>query len=136
MSAFVVGDRVRTRDHYWHEGIYVGPIGPAGESIVHNDFDAKKVLLSHPEDYAQKGRPIFLAERTAPENRELVVERALGLLGTPFDLFRRNCQHIARYAQHGIPDSPRIRYLLGALGILALAGTGVFAIWVNGKEKT
>lgn len=134
MSEFKVGDRLRTRHHFYHEGIYVGPIGPDGESIVHNDFDAKQVILSHPEGYTRKGRPIHLAARTPEDKREAVAEKALSMLGTPFDLVRFNCQHFTHLVQHGVAYSPRIQAITISLGVSVLVGVGILAIWHGAKK--
>jgi hypothetical protein len=134
MSDFEVGDRLRTLHSYWHEGIYVGPRGANGESIVHNDFREKKVILSHPEDYTRKGRPIQLVERVPEERREEVARRALGMLGTPFDLARYNCQHFTHHVQHGAPDSPRIRKITASLGFVFMIAA-ITALIVGGGGK-
>jgi len=131
MAQFLPGDRLRTRQYYWHEGIYVGPQSPTGASIVHNDIDAGQVILSHPEAFAVKGRPIQLAERTPEPKRAEVVARALSLIGTKFDLLEFNCQHFARLAQHGIARSPRLQLAAISVGVAAALGAGVLGVWAG-----
>lgn len=133
MSEFEVGDRLRTRHTYWHEGIYVGPRGPNGESVVHNDFDAKQAIISHPEGFTRKGRPIYLAKRTPAERREEVAERAMQMLGTKFDIVRFNCQHFASYVQDGEPVSPRVRSAALSIGVLPIIGSVLTLIVVPRK---
>jgi hypothetical protein len=134
MSDFVVGDRLRTRHYFYHEGIYVGPRGPNGESIVHNDYDAKRVILTHPEGYTRKDRPIHLAERTPEAQREVVAEKAMSMLGTPFDLTQFNCQHFTRLVQHGVAYSPRVQAMALSLGVSILIGVAIIGIWSGTKR--
>lgn len=135
MSMFEVGDRLRTNHFYWHEGIYVGPVGPNGESVVHNDFDAKQVILNHPEDYTRKARPIFLHERTEPERQQEVADRALRMLGTPFDLIRFNCQHFASYAQHGVATSHRVKSAAFSIGVVVLIAVVILLVVAGLKRQ-
>lgn len=51
--------------------------------------------------------------------QEQVVQRALSLIGQPYDLLKFNCEHLAYYAQTGVPRSPQLAAAF-VLGIICL----------------
>ncbi len=55
-------------------------------------------------------------------DREQVLQRALRLLGTPYDLLKFNCQHAAYYTQTGIAKSPQLLLAFGLAVLAAVVG--------------
>jgi hypothetical protein len=86
-----------------HVGIYA-----AGRGFIHND-PACCVRLTD-ESAFTGGRKMRLIGRVVGGlfEQEQVVQRALSLVGQPYDLLKFNCEHLAYYAQTGIARSPQL----------------------------
>jgi len=104
-----------------HVGIYAGVRG-----VVHNHKSCCVQLTSL--QAFSGGRPIRVTSRVAGSwfEQEQVVQRALSLVGKPYNLLNFNCEHAAYYAQTGEAKSPQLGFalvfcLLGIVGMLALA---------------
>lgn len=77
--------------------------------------------------------PVFTGEQV-PElvsrvpfyDQDAAVERALRLIGKPYDVLPANCEHLVNYAQTGVAFSQTVR----AIGTLAFLGG---LIWVGGR---
>lgn len=114
-----------------HYGIYVGPRGPAGEDVVHNRKGAGVEF-----DYLARVcgvLPVRIERRAAPGTEELIVRRALSLLGKRYNLFEFNCEHFASVVQQGVNKSSQVStglgLALGAVGLLvahSLVGRGEY----------
>ena len=103
-----------------HVGIYA-----AGRGFVHND-PACCVRLTDETTFTG-GRKMRLIGRVTggPFQQEQVVQRALSLIGQPYNLLKFNCEHLAYYAQTGVPRSPQLVTGLAALlGIVFLVAVG------------
>lgn len=127
-----IGDilRVPGRLGIPHYGVYVGSHWSHGEDVLHSDKDSG-VRLNHLWDFAGE-YPIDVAvpARSGAEGEE-IARRALSLRGLPYNLLSLNCEHLASYAQAGVPVSPTLRVaaLLGVGGVLALTA------WWNSQNR-
>lgn len=103
-----------------HVGIYA-----AGRGLVHND-PACCVRLTDEATFTG-GRKMRLIGRVTGGlfEQEQVVQRALSLIGQPYDLLKFNCEHLAYYAQTGVARSPQLVTGLAVLvGIACLFALG------------
>jgi hypothetical protein len=102
-----------------HVGIYA-----AGRGFVHNDKACCVALVD--EATFTGGRKMRILSRVVGGwfEQEQVVQRALSLIGQPYDLLKFNCEHLAYYAQTGVPRSPQLAtgfaVLLGIFFLVAL----------------
>jgi lecithin:retinol acyltransferase len=105
-----------------HVGIYA-----AGRGFVHNDKACCVALVD--EATFTGGRKTRLIGRVVGGlfEQEQVVQRALSLIGQPYDLLTFNCEHLAYYAQTGVARSPQ----LAAGFAVALAMVFLIAIRTN-----
>jgi len=103
-----------------HVGIYA-----AGRGFIHND-PACCVRLTDEATFTG-GRKMRLIGRVTGGlfEQEQVVQRALSLIGQPYNLLKFNCEHLAYYAQTGVARSPQLATGLAALlGIVFLVALG------------
>jgi hypothetical protein len=120
MMELQIGDKLKVEgflgviDHY---GIYVGPRGPNGEDVVHNDKSGG-VSLVHYSMFTSE--PDCYFERVANNwyEREAIAQRALSLLGKEYNLFFFNCEHVANWAQTGMPFSAQLQGVV-TVGLMA-----------------
>jgi len=112
-----------TRDAYFHHGIHVG-----GGWVVHRaglhrkDKATAEVRQSTFAEFADGRAVELLAPKEGDSPGEVVVQRALGSLGTKgYDLLNRNCEHFARWCRSGVARSGQVT---GAV-VLALVVGGV-----------
>lgn len=116
------GDKVEVNcGLYKHVAIYRGHQWD-GRDFIHNAKNGC-VSLATVDEFAA-GKQIFLCE-AAPDDyfqRQAIIERAMSLLGTKYDLINFNCEHFANYAQKGRSESPQL-----AAGAAVLALLGIFA---------
>ncbi len=119
------GDKIQVqRFLYRHVGIYLGP-RLDGRCVAHNDKKTGVVILSTFEKFL--GGSAVSIEIPAPADsfaRTQVVQRALSLLGTKYDLWKFNCEHYANYSQTGKATSPQ----LSAAFALAAIVLGLYII--------
>jgi hypothetical protein len=67
----------------------------------------------------------LLARVAGGPEQEQSVLRALSLIGQPYNLLKFNCEHLAYYAQTGVPRSPQLAAGLAvALAIVFLVAMG------------
>jgi hypothetical protein len=99
-----------------HVGIYA-----AGRGFVHNS-KAGSVQLTDLATFSG-GHPIRAIWRVSGTwfDQQLVVQRALNLIGTPYNLLNFNCEHAAYLAQTGTKRSPQLAFAAIALGLFGLA---------------
>lgn len=64
-------------------------------------------------------RPIWRVAGTGVE-QEQAVQRALSLIGAPYNLLNFNCEHAAYYAQTGVKRSPQLGMAFAALSLIGL----------------
>lgn len=113
-----IGDKLQVRGI--HYGIYVGPRGSRGENVVHNAKGAG-VQFVHLSEFAG-GEPVWIVARVPSSwyAREIVAQRAVGLVGMQYDLINFNCEHFVNLVQTGKATSPLVA--LGAVvGTICLA---------------
>ncbi|MBK9000692.1 MAG: lecithin retinol acyltransferase family protein [Myxococcales bacterium] len=142
---FLPGDRIWTPArpplHYVginHYGIYVGPIGPNREDVIHCSKRKGEVVWDYLADF-EEGKPAQLEERAPPELVQKVVVAAIALLGSEYDLFSLNCEQFANLVQKGVNESPQLRAWF-VRGLAALGGIGAGALlakavsaWTEGR---
>ena len=128
MVSILVGDKIWRRGplDVKHYGVYVGPRGPRGEDVVHNE-KLGGVVWTFLDDFAA-GRPVYVETRAAPGDAENVVHRAVALIGRRFDLLLFNCEHAATAAQEGQPRSGQLQTAALFGGLLIGFGTLAAAI--------
>ena len=93
-----------------HVGIYA-----AGRGFVHND-PACCVRLTDEATFTG-GRKMRLLGRVTGGLSRNRSQRALSLIGQPYNLLKFNCEHLAYFAQTGVPRSPQL-----ATGFAVLIG--------------
>lgn len=124
-----IGDKLRVpvRLGVYHYGIYVGPCGPYGEDVVHNDKGGGVQLVGFRIFAA--GQPVQVVSRARSWYEGWVIrDRALSLVGTRYDLLNFNCEHAANYAEAGVAFSPTLR------GSAFLGLVGGLVWWASGKS--
>jgi hypothetical protein len=99
--------------------LHVG-IAVPGDRVVHASGRVGRVVIEDVGTFS-RGRRVYWRGYPGALPRDLVVERALALVGQPYDVFGLNCEHLAELA-HGRPaKSPQLRLGAVALGALAAA---------------
>lgn len=96
-----------------HVGVYTG-----GGTAVHNSKDHLRVV-EEPISAFASGSPITIVARAKPGTESLVVQRARDLIGTSYNLFFWNCEHLAAFAQTGRPASTQLQFGLALAGAVA-----------------
>jgi len=74
----------------------------------------------------EDGRLVFLQSLGFDRvDDEMRAARALSLVGNmPYDLLTANCEHVATYAETGVPESRQVSVVLG----FAMAGLLIWAL--------
>jgi len=105
-----------------HHAIYLGIDAHGTEWISENQKFAG-VRLIKASEYFQPGKKYKIQKFTGRyADRVLAVNRALALLGNPYDLILYNCEHYASYVQTGKPESLQVKNgLLFTCSVLLLA---------------
>ena len=114
-----VGDKIMVdRGIYKHFGIFIGHQQTGGNSVVHNDKVSGAVVACSLFEFSG-GLPVHVEERAIGTyfERQAIVQRAVQLIGTRFDLFNFNCEHMANLALRGVAESLQVQ---GAVVLLAL----------------
>lgn len=107
-----------------HIGVYVGPRGWNGKDVVHNDISCC-VRLVGLSDFADN-RPVRILYRVNGwYGQRSVVQRALTLIGRPYDLINFNCEHAAYYALTGLPQSPQLKAAVVFFTLVAAVALGL-----------
>lgn len=107
----------------WSEGLLY---------VVHGDPAAGKAVLVTIDRFAA-GRIIRL-ERRFGDDAVDVANRALDQLGTPYDLFSSNCEHLATYAATGRARSDQVAAGIGLAfigGLLYLGSRSTYDPYVD-----
>ncbi len=119
-----IGDKLRVLGALglYHYGVYVGPCGPHGEDVVHNDKTCCVQLV--PLWLFAGGGMVEIVDRAPFEAQPTVRDRALSLIGTQYDLVNFNCEHAANYILTGFATSPTVRDMV-MLGVIALVIWGL-----------
>ena len=133
----------RQRVHLSHAGVYVGPVRFADgryveHAVVHNSKALGGVVVEPWESYCPSGARCAVVQRAVPGTEDLVVQRALALVGKTYDLLHFNCEHAASLAQTGAATSPQLRGWgagLLALGAAALFGPALASRVANGPVR-
>lgn len=137
------GDKLHTpKGMLAHAGVYVGPVRLGDGTIidhgvVHNS-KARGCVVVEPFGVFCPTGEFTIAQRAAPGTEDLVVGRALDLIGRTYDLFGFNCEHAANLAQTGSAESPQLwRWALGLLatGAVALAAPTIVSAIKNGPVE-
>jgi len=122
-----IGDKIRMHGLMGvsHYGIYVGPRGPNGEDVVHNDKHNGVELVTFKK--FSRGKEVTVVARVAEsldEQREIMA-RALSMLGRRYELLSFNCEHAANYALSGTAMSEKVN---GALAVGVMGGLLAIAL--------
>jgi hypothetical protein len=132
-NALEVGDIIQiNRLGYQHVGVYVGQQGFFAPSVIHN-AKGEGVVMSGLDEFSV-GSQIFIRHKATGNfhERAAIVQRALSLLGTKYDLINFNCEHAAYYAQRGVAESPQIAG--AAVAALIVGGFALFSAFSAKKS--
>ena len=91
-----------------HRGIEIGRDEQGQTLVAHNSKKHGKVVIETTQEFSG-GAHITVMRHAAPGTQEFVVQRALRMLGTKYDLVNWNCEHFANYAQTGHLSSEQLR---------------------------
>lgn len=127
------GDKIWVPGPYLtkHYGIYIGRCfgdqhGLTEHAVVHNSKVRHGVVIDSFERFCG-GKQVEIEGRAVSGHEgTVVVRRALGLVGTKYDVLGFNCERMVNVAQTGEHRSQQLRNAAGlsALGLLALALVG------------
>jgi hypothetical protein len=121
-----IGDMIRIdRPGYKHVGVYVGPQWPSQQDVIHNQKGGGVKMINFAE--FSDGCAVFIHRKAIGDHfqRQQIVQRALQLIGTKYDLLKFNCEHAANLAQNGRADSPQLRGF-AMLALLLIGGVALF----------
>lgn len=112
-TAFQPGTTLRVdQGFYWHFGI----VGFDGQ-VIHNSKEKGRVVAEPLLQFAD-GKEVLACEQIGSPNWLVALQRAYSAIGTPYDLWQRNCEHFVRWAHGLIAQSPQIqRAVLIASGL-------------------
>lgn len=103
-TAFEPGTTLRVNHGlYWHFGI----VGFDGH-VIHNSKERGKVV-SEPLPKFAGGNDVLPCEQIRSQNWLKALQRAYSAIGTPYNLWVRNCEHFVRWAHGLIAESPQIQ---------------------------
>ena len=114
--AFQNGDMIEVVGPFpCHVGVYA-----AGRGVIHNSKGGF-VQLTDAATFSG-GKPMRAIWRVGGTwyDQEAAVNRAMSLIGRPYDLLNFNCEHAAYYALTGKPRSPQLGFALAALAFVGL----------------
>lgn len=115
-NVFENGDMIGVvRPYPRHVGVYA-----SGRGVIHN-AKGGFVQLTDMATFSG-GRPVRAIRRVAGTwwDKEAAVNRAMSLLGQPYDLINFNCEHAAYYALEGKPRSPQLGLAVATLVMVGL----------------
>ena len=106
-----------------HLGILGEPLPDGRWSVVHST--ERGVVLTSLEEFGL-GRSVEVTDEPwTLEHQRAILGRAYSQIGHPYDVLLANCEHFARWAFYGVPESPQLRaYALGA----SLLGIGLLVL--------
>jgi hypothetical protein len=123
---YQIGDKLRRPGFpTYHDGIYVGPSSLYGEDVVHGDKAAGVVRLVRLSEFAAGQRAEVVSRARSRQDGWAIRQRALSLIGRRYDLLNFNCEHLANYAQTGVPFSPLVggAIAVGIVGLILLGAS-------------
>jgi hypothetical protein len=132
MNVLERGDKVRTPSRIpgvWHYGVYLGFVNSI-PVVIHNSKVERRVVVS-PYDQFSGGQPVYLVKRPAAELVDALVEAALSLEGTQYDLLNFNCETFANLVHEGTPTSPQVTGWMTVA--TSLVGIGVLSRYASGS---
>jgi hypothetical protein len=93
-----------------HHSIFLGADNHGRELVAENN-KLLGVRLVNASDYFSNIKAIDRVEKFlgSEAERKTAFERALSLIGRPYDLFKYNCEHYANEVQTGKPISLQVR---------------------------
>jgi len=106
-----------------HHSVYLGTDHQGIEWIAEN-YKFNGVRLLKANDYFKSIISIKRIERFkgSPTQRRNAVQRALDLVGQPYDLINFNCEHFAEYVQYGKRKSHQVENVLAGLLTFLIIG--------------
>ena len=107
-----------------HHAVYLGQ-NYSGQDLIAENVAGKFVRVVTADDFFQANPKVTRIERFTKNNyeRRVAIERALKLLGKPYDLINFNCEHFANYVQHGKIESFQIgRAVFGFIAFIIVVG--------------
>lgn len=104
-----------------HHAIYLGK-DHLGRDVIAENIVGKYVCTTTAEEFFAKNPGVTRIERFSGNGleRKNAVERALKLMGKPYDFIDFNCEHFANEVQTSISFSPQVRVGIGAIIVIAL----------------
>jgi hypothetical protein len=135
--AYLLGARYLTMGAAgrWHSGIFIGldDLGPA--LFAHNSKSRGGVRIDTERDFSG-GNQIYFSRAAKPGTEEIVVQRALSKLGTPYDLTIWNCEHFVNYAQTGQANSEQLKGFVFDLVTSTLSFGGLALLgWMSNNGR-
>jgi hypothetical protein len=123
---FRLGDKLSTNGALGrlHRGIYIGNDDCGMPLVAHNSRKHGYVLIQTAYEFSD-GAPITVVSHAAPRTETVVVERALSLLGTRYNISTWNCEHFANFAQTGNAYSEQLSSFKFDLRVLAVSFLGL-----------
>lgn len=112
-----------------HHALYIGTDSSGRDLIIENKI-GYGIRVVATEDFLSDCIGITKIERFAgsEQERRRSIEKALAMVGLPYDLITYNCEHFANDIQHGIVKSRQVENGLAALAIAAI-------FWLNRNNK-
>jgi Lecithin retinol acyltransferase len=109
-----------------HHAIYLGK-DHFGEDLIAENIVGKYVCITPASEFFATNPIITDMEPFVGDNleRRRAVERALQLMGKPYDLINFNCEHFANEVQTGIAFSSQVRIGVGVVIVIAV----IAALW-------
>lgn len=105
---------------YRHPGIVSEATPLAERSVISSSWRHRSVAEEPFSEFAA-GRNVRVDGYFGDLQPEHVLQRARAALGTPYDLFKRNCEHFVRYAHGVVPSSPQLKVAIGVTAMCLLA---------------
>lgn len=98
--------------------LHLGVLVPGG--VVSSSGRKGRVVLEPLREFG-RGRRVYWRGYPGGLPRDQVVERALGMVGEPYNVFTNNCEHFAELCHGRPPSSPQLKLGAGVLAALATA---------------
>jgi hypothetical protein len=105
-----------------HHVIYLGQ-NHLGVHLIAENAVGLYVRVITVDQFFQENPQVTRIDQFAGNNvqRRHAVERALKMVGQPYDLINFNCEHFANYVQKGVLKSDQMGWGILLLGVLAIA---------------
>lgn len=103
-----------------HHSIYLG-VDRLGNEWVAENYKFKGVRLINANEFFRLGKSYSFQQFVGTDSeRKEAVQRALKILGKPYDLINYNCEHYASYVQTGKSKSRQVENVKDFIGGVAL----------------